>query len=569
MEQINLSTHGKEIQKAYEQVVRGDPSTTWVIYGPDSSKAYKVNEQGTEFEEFLESFDESQIQFGLARVNPPGSDVQKNLLVGWCPDSAPIKARSSFAQNFAEVSRLLKGYHIQVTARDTDDLDRDDLLSRVSAAAGARYSIQSARANAPSSTSSASSAPKTFKPKPAETPKPAVSKPSPKPEPQVIKPSPASIAKKEVEEEWDEPEIEERDFTKNPLKPNTSSYKPIGRVNLQDVIKEEKSRPDPRLEIEQLKEKERLKKDKELDDYLKTKSASFGSKAPAPSSGIKKDNDKVVGGISKAFGTENGKTPAQLWAERKQKSAGSTPEPTTQKEEDDKEIEEVEEEVNVSDLKNKFNKLNVEKENEGKSGSKLPHASPGLQSAFPKITKLSDKYDFENQKPPAFQNGIPSPGIKNAFPGSDRSEFPGKADDDEEEEEEQQQEVEEEEEEPAQEEEEEEEEEVKPILPSRGGVPPPAPGRSEPPAPSLPARHAEPEPEPEPEAPAEEEEEAEEAGAIAIAEYDYEASEENELTFAEGQRIVNIQFVDEDWWLGETESGDKGLFPANYVTLEQ
>ncbi|CAM9022313.1 unnamed protein product [Wickerhamomyces anomalus] len=485
MEQINLSTHGKDIQKSYEQVVRGDPSTTWVIYGPDSSKAYKVAEQGTSFEEFLESFDESQIQFGLARVNPPG-------------------------------------YHIQVTARDTDDLDRDELLSRVSAAAGARYSIQSARTNAPSSTSSP--APKAFKPKPAEAPKPAVSKSSPKPEPQVIKPSPASIAKKEAEDEWNEPEIEERDFSKNPLKPNTSTYKPIGRVNLQDVIKEEKSRPDPRLEIEQLKEKERLKKDKELDDYLKTKSATYGAKAPTPSSGLKKDNDKVVGGISKAFGTENGKTPAQLWAERKQKSAGATPEPVSQEEEDQKEVEQVEEEVNVSDLKKKFNNLD---------------------------------HDFESQKPPAFKNGIPSPGIKSAFPGSDRSEFPG---------------LEKEEEEPKQEEgeDEEEEEAPKPSLPSRGAVPPPPPARNESPVPSLPTRQKEPEPVPEPEPePEVEQEEEEEAGAIAIAEYDYEASEDNELTFAEGQRIINIQFVDEDWWLGETEGGDKGLFPANYVTLEQ
>lgn len=560
MEQINLSTHGREIQKSYEQVVRGDPETTWVIYGPDSSKAYKVSEQGTEFEEFLESFDDAQIQFGLARVNPPGSDVQKNLLIGWCPDSAPIKSRASFAQNFAEVSRLLKGYHIQVTARDSDDLDREDLLSRVSAAAGARYSIQSAKTNAPSTTSS-SSIPKAFKPKPAsETPKPAASKPSPKPEPQVIKPSPVSKpapVKKEAEDEWNEPEIEERDFTKNPLKPNTSTYKPIGRVNLEDVIREEKSRPDPRLEIEQLKEKERLKKDKEIDDYLKTKSASFGSKVPTPSPGLNKP--EVQGGISKAFGTENGKTPAQLWAERKQKSV--TPEPTTsqQQEEDEKEIEEVEEEVSVSDLKNKFNGLGVKGDGE-KAETKLPQASPGLQNAFPKITKLDKSYDFDEKKPPSFSSGIPSPGIKSAFPDESRSEFPAKVD-------------EEEDDEPEAQVEEEEEKEATPTpsLPSRNAAPPPPPARSGTATPSLPARsepEPEPVPEPEPEAEEEPEAEAEEAGATAIAEYDYEATEDNEITFSEGQRIINIQFVDEDWWLGETETGDKGLFPANYVSLE-
>ncbi|CCH42373.1 Actin-binding protein [Wickerhamomyces ciferrii] len=570
MEQINLSTHGKEIQKAYEQVVRGDPSITWVIYGPDSQKAYKVNEQGTEFDEFLESFDESQIQFGLARVNPPGSDVQKNLLIGWCPDSAPIKSRSSFAQNFAEVSRLLKGYHIQVTARDTDDLDRNDLLSRVSAAAGARYSIQSARSNAPTSSSSSSFAPKPFKPKTVETPKP---KPAPTPapapkaaEPQVIKPSPSSIAKAKAastsnDDDWNEPEIKERDFSKDPLKPNTSTYKPIGRVNLQDVIKEEKSRPDPRLEIEQLKEKEKLKKEKELDDYLKTKSASFGAKPPAPASGLNKDSDKVVGGISKSFGTENGKTPAQIWAEKKQKSSNSTPEasaPSTKPEETEETEDQEEEEANVSDLKSKFDKLNTD-----------GHPSPGLQSAQPEITKVDKPYDFQKNAPPAFKSGIPSPGIKSAYPGEERPAFPGRDGDvPEQDEEEEEEEKEEPKEEP-------EEEEKPPVLPSRGAAaaPPPPPSRSAnaTPTPSLPPRApvAAPEPEPEPEVEEQEpepevEEETEETGATAIAEYDYEASEDNEITFVEGQKIINIQFVDEDWWLGETESGDKGLFPANY-----
>ncbi|CEP22668.1 ABP1 [Cyberlindnera jadinii] len=328
MEQIDLSTHGKDIQKSYETVVRGEGEFTWVIYGPDSSKAYQVAETGDDFDEFLQSFDESQIQFGLARINPPNSDVYKNLLIGWCPDSAPLKSRSSFAQNFAEVSRLLKGYHVQVTARDSDDLDKDDLLSRLSAAAGARYSIQASRSNASSSGSSSKPAPKPFVPKPASsfTPKPTpVSKPAAveppvKKEPEIIKPA---VAKKYTaqadEDEWDEPEIKERDLTKEPLKPNVSSWKPIGKVNLQDVIREEQSRPDPRLEVEQLKQKDKLKRDQELDDYLKTKTASGSAKVPLPSSGINKS--AISGGISKDFGSDNGKTPAQLWAERKQKAA--------------------------------------------------------------------------------------------------------------------------------------------------------------------------------------------------------------------------------------------------------
>ena len=37
----------------------------------------------------------------------------------------------------------------------------------------------------------------------------------------------------------------------------------------------------------------------------------------------------------------------------------------------------------------------------------------------------------------------------------------------------------------------------------------------------------------------------------------------------EEQVSAPTRFVDEDWWLGESESGEKGLFPSNYVTLEE
>nr|ABO33305.1 AbpA [Aspergillus nidulans] len=49
--------------------------------------------------------------------------------------------------------------------------------------------------------------------------------------------------------------------------------------------------------------------------------------------------------------------------------------------------------------------------------------------------------------------------------------------------------------------------------------------------------------------------------------YDYEAAEDNELSFPEGAEIINIEFPDDDWWLGEFR-GKTGLFPANYVQLD-
>lgn len=56
-------------------------------------------------------------------------------------------------------------------------------------------------------------------------------------------------------------------------------------------------------------------------------------------------------------------------------------------------------------------------------------------------------------------------------------------------------------------------------------------------------------------------------GKRAIIEYDYEKAEENELELREGEYVTNIDMVDDDWWMGTNSRGESGLFPSNYVNL--
>lgn len=57
------------------------------------------------------------------------------------------------------------------------------------------------------------------------------------------------------------------------------------------------------------------------------------------------------------------------------------------------------------------------------------------------------------------------------------------------------------------------------------------------------------------------------SGKRAIAQYDYEKAEDNEIELVEGQYVTNIEMVDDDWWMGTNEKGESGLFPSNYVEL--
>lgn len=599
LEPINYTSRSREIETEYLKIVKGsDQDTTWLIIGPNSNKEYGPESTGNDFTDFLQSFDDTKVQYGLARVSPPGSDVYKLILIGWCPDSAPMKSRASFAANFATVANnLLKGYHVQVTARDEDDLNENELLSKISNAAGARYSIQSAATSHPTTPSVSNST------------KPVKKQFSPEPTKKFVPPPIVNHQKQEEEQkkdddddDWDEPEVEERDLDKKPLQPSHSNYKPIGKINLQNIISEETSKPDPRIiktishedknvkinpseDIANLKERSKLQRDYEIDSFLKNSEFK------------QQHNDKVIKGF------QNEKSPAQLWAERKAKEKGQSTTTTEQKEGEEEE-EEQQQQHDVNDLKSKFEQLNTQSNADNEPAIIQPKKFvPPVREESPVNTAATKTSNFK-------KIGTPLPGMHNEdIPHNKKTDEDEDdwSDDNEDEEQEQEQEpirrqpislpprniskpeeeeVEEEEEvaapppalpsrntapepqEPAQQEDEEEEEEEEevaafpPALPSRNTAPEPTAEESEqeentyvPPPP--PRRNVEPEPEPE-----------KEEAPWAIAEYDYEAGEENELTFEENDKIINISFVDDDWWLGKLEkTGEEGLFPSNYVAL--
>ncbi|KAI2658592.1 LIM and SH3 domain protein 1 [Labeo rohita] len=48
--------------------------------------------------------------------------------------------------------------------------------------------------------------------------------------------------------------------------------------------------------------------------------------------------------------------------------------------------------------------------------------------------------------------------------------------------------------------------------------------------------------------------------------YDYVAADEDEVSFADGDLIVDVQQIDEGWMFGRVErTGQQGMLPANYV----
>ncbi|AET38247.1 Abp1p Ecym_2526 [Eremothecium cymbalariae DBVPG len=522
LEPVDVTTYSAEIEDAYLKVVKGaDPETRWLILSPAEKKQYAPQYTGSKFSDFLAGFDDDKVQYGMARVSPPGSDVEKLLLVGWCPDSAPLKTRASFASNFGTIAnQVLRGYHVQVTARDEDDLSERELLLKISNAAGARYSIQQKEVDRDPLPTKTTSAPK---PQPAAFPKPGTAAKNVEMEKKVepTKPStafssvPVQKVDKDEDNDWHEPEIRERDFNEEPLKPNKSTWKPIGKVDLQAVISEEKAKPDPRLVSSVSLESS--KKINASDDIANLKTES---------------KQKRESEYNQILGTKSSMKTEQLEASSK----GTT---SPQKEVDNSDPVSVDNQESVSNLRGKLESISVDNEpviikpNKYTSSTvsepvaaaprgykKVGRPLPGLHQNIDEQEKEEeedgdDKKQEEESQPPAPPLAPrPVPQIPQSVESVEESES----------------------------DEETEEEASEPVRAS-SQQPPPPPVR----------RVAEQVREP-----------------SAIAEYDYEAGEDNELTFKEGDRIIDIEFVDDDWWLGVLKNtGEKGLFPSNYVKLQQ
>lgn len=562
MEKIDLSTNSKQIQDLYNKVVRGDESTTYGVFSVNKNGVLSATTAGSgDLSEFVTEFADGQVQFGLARVTVPGSDVTKNLLLGWCPDNAPAKLRLSFATNFADVSKVLSGYHIQITARDQDDLDVDEFVSRVGAAAGARYLIQTATSTpitkkpAPkpvaTATSSTQSAPKqspsfvpksTGKPIAPITPKPALPKPTlPK-----STGFGAPKAESKDEDEWGgEKEIKERDFETQPLEDVPSAYKPT-KVDIAELRKqksdtisskatpkavekdEESEKPEPKSLNDRLNAYQLAGNDGRLTSLPKPKvnhsvasrysaatssesGPTFGSK---PTFGKTLDKkDKVIGGLSRNFAAENGKTPAQIWAEKRgqYKVVPQTDDPSEESKPEENE------------LASKFKSLNVAQDDDDAPASDEPEVAE----------------EEEDVPEPV----APKP-VSSAFPAPPKRTLPPVSA-------------------PQEPEEEEEEEEEKEEEPAPAATPS-LPARNLPP---LPTRE-EPKPVEEKVTPVAKDEPKSEEVVKAIAQYDYEKDEDNEVEFKEGDEIIEIEFVDEEWWSGKnSRTGETGLFPGSYVTV--
>ncbi|WQF77750.1 Putative SH3 domain, actin-depolymerizing factor domain, ADF-H/Gelsolin-like domain superfamily [Colletotrichum destructivum] len=701
MASLNLSINGPSIKSSYQSVINGPPPNSssptyaqWALFSVQAPLANAFQDSGAkesvlkvqstgdgELSDLIEDFNEGRIQFAFVKVKDPNSGLPKNALIAWCGGGVPERTKGYFTTHTAAVSKILHGYHVQITARSESDLEPESVMRKIADASGAKYSAGSST--------------------PSAAPPPVASKP-------VFTPTSSSIGNvnpivaarnrktvnadddgwgadappvtrsqlEKVESAYKPTKVNMAELTKQRQEPSSSNgnssqdrpdvvrgaYQPVGKVDIAAIRAAAKNQNDDRpapvkgayepvgkvdiaaIRAKAQKPSEPVEQQEAADDErpksLAERSAAFnqsqserltslpkpkvankfggaaaftGTKAPAPG-GIGFGAPSVpapppVGAASRTFADQGGKTPAQLWAEKKGKQGGSvsnvvSPPATSpigvQKSGEWKSGYAGRSWGPVKTAE--YGRGQISQENTGEDPQQRDTETPtspgggvgALRDRFKNAAPIAvgagvgagvgaaagaaafsreqpqEEEDEPSPPPPPSSDSRPPPPGGFALPG-----LPSRQ---------------------AAEEEEEEEEEQEPQSPIRVAQPVARgheveierPAEREPPRP-IPTQEIE------QELPREEDlsEEPNDVGrgaAAAVAEqqfgqeqvaagqassggkraliqYDYEKAEENELELREGEYVTNIEMVDEDWWMGTNSQGESGLFPSNYVEL--
>ncbi|KAF4547586.1 App1-like protein [Elsinoe fawcettii] len=693
MATLNLSTNGPSIKASYQKVVdspapSGSAASSptygqWAVFtvqAPlvsafqnDSSKESVLKVQTTgegELIDLIEEFSEGRIQFAFVKVKDSNSGLPKSVLIAWCGEGVPERTKGYFTSHLTAVSKLLHGYHVQVTARSDRDLTPESIIQKVADASGAKYTGGAATLDSGDKPAPPLASKPVFTPnkvsgaggfaalgsrsRAAPTANadgdgwgedaPQVTRSQLEKVESAYKPTKVNMA--ELTSQKQAPSRFEAPASSNG-NPDVvrGGYQPIGKVDIAAIrrqAKEQGSAQDDRpttvkgayepigkVDIAAIRAKAQgapqsvssppqpqRGEDEERPKSLADRSSAFqqqdrltslpkpkvankfggansftGTKAPSPGGFTAKSVPSAapVGTASKTFADQGGKTPAQLWAEKKARergtsgtgdalpSAASATSPVAAQKsggwqsgytgkkwgdvqttktgnshvsadaEPEQEREETEPSGGFGSIKDRFQEAppildTSSKPNAGARGVPMP----GLPARTPSTNDRPDEEHVDVPPPPA-QPRSPSPPVPSGSPVRiampvSRTEQPDEIESSE--------------------------------LPSIPGGPIAAAAR---------ATSPEPEPQQQDDDDARGASQAAAAttfgtnagadagssvgGKRALIQYDYEKAEDNEIELVEGQYVTNIEMVDEDWWMGQNSKGETGLFPSNYVEL--
>ncbi|KAJ9118521.1 hypothetical protein QFC24_006175 [Naganishia onofrii] len=143
-----------EAQLAYNTVLKGDPKVEWAIFSLASAgNELKLQATGSGLDDLEEEFMDGRIQYAFARVEDPNSNLEKFVQINWCGEGVPERQKGHFNTYASQISSFLKNSHIVIQARNEADITPQHIHKRMNESSGSKYtsapSPASAQVNTP------------------------------------------------------------------------------------------------------------------------------------------------------------------------------------------------------------------------------------------------------------------------------------------------------------------------------------------------------------------------------------------------------------------------------------
>ncbi|KAI7899309.1 uncharacterized protein BX663DRAFT_522154 [Cokeromyces recurvatus] len=140
---VNFAPHGKQLDEAFQAVISDRDDTNWLIFAFDKG-TYDLRVQATGdggLEELNDEFSDGKVQFAYAKVIDPNTELPKFVFIGWCGSGVPELRKAFFNSQLNDVSKFFKSFHVQINARDEADVEPSLIMKRVAESSGANYSV--------------------------------------------------------------------------------------------------------------------------------------------------------------------------------------------------------------------------------------------------------------------------------------------------------------------------------------------------------------------------------------------------------------------------------------------
>jgi len=139
-----LYTHSKELNASLNELKEGTSNTDWILFGYEGDDLTLVSSGSNGLEEIKDEFDEECVQYALLKIFDETSKMLRFIYIAWCGEYAPPFQKANFSQHSQIVENFFKGYHVKINARCYEDVEPENIISKVQNSSFINFSSKSA-----------------------------------------------------------------------------------------------------------------------------------------------------------------------------------------------------------------------------------------------------------------------------------------------------------------------------------------------------------------------------------------------------------------------------------------